>query len=160
MSDPQQTRGATPQGRIAGIDYGTVRVGIALADLEIGIATPFATYTRRSRAADAEFFRRLALDERLLRFVVGLPVHASGHESQKSHEARRFGAWLGETTGLEVHFFDERYTSAEAEAALMAAQLTKKKRQGRIDQLAAQIMLASYLDAGRLGQESVDALDG
>lgn len=146
-------------GRIAGIDYGTVRIGIALADLEVGIAGPYENYTRRSEAKDAEYFQQLAQEERLLRFVVGLPVHLDGHESQKSHEARQFGTWLAELTGLAVEYFDERFTSSEAEAILGDAQLTKKKRKARLDQLAAQIMLTAYLESGARGQQSPGGIE-
>jgi putative Holliday junction resolvase len=145
--------------RIAGIDYGTVRVGIATADLDVGIAGPFETYTRRSPQLDADYFRRLAAEERIARFVVGLPVHASGSESQKSREARAFGQWLHETTGVMIEYFDERYTSAEAEGLLLDAGLTKKRRKERLDQLAAQIMLTAYLEAGGRSQESPEPLD-
>jgi putative Holliday junction resolvase len=145
--------------RIAGIDYGTVRIGVATADLAVGIAGPYETYVRRSERLDGEYFRRLATEERIERFVVGLPVHTSGHESQKSSEARAFGAWLGQLTGVAVDFFDERYTSAEAEAILDAAGLTKKRRKERLDQLAAQIMLTAYLESGARGQQSPESLD-
>src|SRR5262245_19796312 len=133
--------------RVAGIDYGTVRIGIATADLDVGIAGPYETYSRRGERQDAEYFRRLATEERIGRFVVGLPVHTSGHESQKSIEARAFGAWLHELTGVPVEYFDERYTSSEAEAMLLDAGLTKKRRKERLDQLAAQIMLTAYLES-------------
>jgi putative holliday junction resolvase len=145
--------------RIAGIDYGTVRIGIATADLSVGIAGPFETYARRSERLDAEYFRRLASEERIDRFVVGLPVHLSGGESQKSREARVFGDWLAAITGVAVEYFDERYTSAEAEEMLLSAGLTKKRRKERLDQLAAQIMLTAYLEAGARGQESPDSLE-
>ncbi len=144
--------------RIAGIDYGTVRIGVATADLAVGIAGPYETYVRRSPQLDAEYFRRLATEERIGRFVVGLPVHTSGHESQKSREAREFGQWLGQTTGVPVEFFDERYTSAEAEELLLDAGLTKKRRKERLDQLAAQIMLTAYLEAGPRGQDATEPL--
>ena len=145
--------------RIAGIDYGTVRIGIATADSDVGIAGPYETYSRRNERLDAEYFRRLATDERIGRFVVGLPVHLSGGESQKSAEARAFGAWLKATTGIPVEFFDERYTSSEAEQHLLDAGLTKKRRKEKLDQLAAQIMLTAYLEAGARGQQSPDSLD-
>jgi putative Holliday junction resolvase len=138
--------------RIAGIDYGTVRVGIALADTEVGIATPFETLTRQTPALDAEYFVRLATVEQIGRFVVGLPIHLHGGESEKSAEARAFGQWLGEATGVPVDYFDERFTTAEADQVLGSAKLTKKKRQARRDQLAAQIILAAYLESGGRGQ--------
>jgi putative Holliday junction resolvase len=145
--------------RVAGIDYGTVRIGIATADLEVGIASPFENYTRRSERLDAEYFCRLATEERVGRFVVGLPVHANGAETQKSREARAFGAWLEQATAVPVEFFDERYTSAEAAALLLDAGLTKKRRKERLDQLAAQIMLTAYLEAGARGQQAPESLD-
>lgn len=149
----------SPRGRIAGIDFGTVRIGIAVADLEVGIAGLYETYTRRSPAKDAEYFRQFAQEERLTKLVVGLPVHLDGNESQKSREAREFGKWLSETTGLPVELFDERYSSAQAEEILQDAQLTKKRRQERIDQLAAQIMLTAYLEAGAQGQDDPGGIE-
>ena len=90
---------------IAGIDFGTVRIGIALADPEVKIASAYENYTRRGPAADARYFRRLAREQALERFVVGLPVHLDGRESQKSREAREFGRWLAETTRLAGRIF-------------------------------------------------------
>jgi len=145
--------------RIAGIDYGTVRIGIATADTEVGIAGPYENYTRRSKPLDAEYFATLAKEERIGRFVVGLPVHLHGGESQKSTEARAFGQWLAKVTGVEVQYFDERFTSAEADEVLGAAKLTKKKRQARRDQLAAQIMLTAYMESGSYGQDSLESID-
>src|SRR6476661_4933139 len=112
--------------RIAGIDYGTVRIGIALADTEVGIAGPYENYTRRSVALDGQYFKTFAREERIERFVVGLPVHLNGAESQKSTEARAFGKWLGEMTAAPVEYFDERFTSSEADELLSARKLTKK----------------------------------
>jgi putative holliday junction resolvase len=145
--------------RIAGIDYGTVRIGIAMADTEVGIASPVANYSRRSLPLDAHYFAALAKEEQIGRFVVGLPVHLHGGESQKSTEARAFGKWLGEVTGAPVEFFDERFTTSEADEFLNAAKLTKKKRQARRDQLAAQIMLTAYLESGSRGQNSPESID-
>jgi putative Holliday junction resolvase len=145
--------------RIAGIDFGTVRIGIALADTEVGIAGPFENYNRRTLLLDAEYFKTLAREERISRFVVGLPVHLHGGESQKSQEARAFGEWLTKVTGAPVEYFDERFTTAEAERLLGDAQLTKKQRQARRDQLAAQIMLTAYLEAGSRGQDAPGAID-
>ena len=137
------------QGRLAAIDYGTVRIGVAITDPQQRLASPLENYTRRDLAADAAWIKKLAETERIAGFVVGLPVHTSGEESQKSAEARRFGAWLAETTQLPVRYFDERFTSAHAEALLLDAGLTKKQRKERLDKLAAQILLAAYLESTR-----------
>ncbi|OHB76372.1 MAG: hypothetical protein A2W31_11200 [Planctomycetes bacterium RBG_16_64_10] len=152
--------GAASAGRIAGIDYGPVRIGIALADPRAGIASPYESYQRRGREADAERFRRLVADERVCHFVVGVAVHASGHESRLSSAARAFGAWLEQVTGVPVSFFDERFSSAEAEQHLSAAGLTRKQRRSRLDPLAAQIMLTAYLESGGRSDEGTQPLEG
>lgn len=140
-------------GRLAGIDYGTVRIGVAVTDPDQRLASPLENYNRRDLAADAVWIKRLAVEERIAGFVVGLPVHTSGHESQKSIEARDFGRWVGQQTALPVCYFDERYTSAHAEALLLDAGLTSKRRKQRLDMLAAQIMLVAFLESSRSGEE-------
>jgi putative Holliday junction resolvase len=146
-------------GRVAAIDFGTVRIGIAVSDPGQSIASPHAVYLSRDRAADARYFQKLVAAERIARFVVGLPVHLDGRESDISQEARAFGAWLAEITGVPVDFFDERFTTTEAEAALSAAGLTSKRRKARRDMLAAQMLLAAYLECGCRGQSQPGGLD-
>jgi putative Holliday junction resolvase len=136
-----------PTGRLAGIDFGTVRIGIALTDPSRTLASPHESYTRRGERGDAERFVRLVEEEGVVGFVVGLPVLASGDESRLSHEARLFGAWLAQATRRPVVYFDERFTSAQAEEALAQGRLTRKRRKARRDMLAAQIMLAAFLES-------------
>jgi putative Holliday junction resolvase len=140
-------------GRVAGIDYGTVRIGIAISDPERKIASPLENYTRRGIERDAERFRRLVAEEWVVLFVVGLPLHLDERESPKSLEARAFGRWLSETTGVPVEFFDERFTSHEAEEILQSANLTQKRRKKRLDMLAAQIILRGFLEERGEGRE-------
>ena len=158
MSELPRTTDSTP-GRLAGIDYGTVRIGIAITDPAQTFASPYENYTRRDRAQDARRFQRLVLEEQVRRFIVGLPVHLSGDESQKSREARSFGQWLTEVTGVPVEYYDERYSSSQAEQYLMAAELTSKRRKRRLDMLAAQIMLSGYLESKHRGQAPPEGLD-
>ncbi len=148
---PQSPPQPPPPGRVAGVDFGTVRIGIAVSNPERTIASPLENYTRRDPEQDARRFQRLAAEERVTLFVVGLPIHLDGGETPKSREARGFGQWLFETTGVPVEFFDERFTSVEAEQMLLAADLTRKRRKKRMDMLAAQIMLSAYLETRRGG---------
>jgi putative Holliday junction resolvase len=148
-----------PPGRLAGIDFGTVRIGVALSDARQKLASPHAVYRRGDRESDARYFRKLVDEERVGEFVVGLPVHLDGRESAKSIEAREFGRWLAETTKVPVTFFDERFTTAEANEQLGAARLTKKKRVARRDMLAAQIMLTAYLESTIRGNAPPPPLD-
>jgi putative holliday junction resolvase len=147
------------QGRLAGIDYGTVRIGIAVTDREQRIASPFENYTRRGEQADAAYFRRLVEQEQIERFVVGLPVFSSGDESPKSREARVFGEWLGRVTARPVEYFDERYTTVEAEALLLSSGATRKRRKAALDKLAAQMLLTAYLESHSRGGEAPRSLD-
>lgn len=146
-------------GRIAAVDFGTVRIGVALSNSAQTIASPYEIYHRRTPTLDDDYFRRLAREERVSRFVVGLPVHGHGGESRKSIEARAFGSRLQETTGLPVDYFDERYTTAIAEQMLQEAGLTKQRRKERLDKLAAQILLTAYLESPTRGQAPPGALD-
>jgi putative holliday junction resolvase len=134
-------------GRLLGVDYGAVRVGLAISDADRIIASPIATRVRAGADADAAYFRHLVAEERVVGLVVGLPVHLNGREGVKAKEARQFGAWLAETTGLPIVFADERFTTVDAESALWNAGLTHRKRKERRDRVAAQIMLQAYLDA-------------
>lgn len=145
------------QGRLAGIDYGTVRVGVAVTDAGRILASPLEIYRRRNAKADAEYFRCMVQEEHIVGLVVGLPVHSSGQESQKSIEARQFGRWLNEVTGLPIRFYDERYTSVLAERSLLDAGIGKRGRKKRLDKVAAQVMLAAYLESSQ--SEQPGALD-
>jgi putative Holliday junction resolvase len=148
--------GSGPLGRIAGIDFGTVRIGVAISDANGSIASPLETYIRRGEAQDRRWFEKLVADEHVARFVVGLPVHLDGRESAKSTEARAFGRWLAEISGLPVEYFDERFTTHDAQVFLSDARLSKKKRQARLDKLAAQIMLTAYLEKQRTNPDAAD----
>ena len=147
-NDPSET------GRIAGIDFGTVRIGVAVTDADRTIASPLEEYTRHNPQSEARYFCELADMQQITLFVVGLPVHLSGRESEKSREARQFGQWLSESTKIRVVFFDERFTSQEADRLLDETALSGKKRRARRDALAAQIMLTAFLESGQ--RESVD----
>jgi putative Holliday junction resolvase len=150
----------TAPGRLLGVDFGRVRVGLAVSDAERRLASPLATYQRKGRERDAAFFRDLARAEQVVEIVVGLPVHGDGREGAKAAEARAFGRWLREATGLAVLFWDERFTTVEAEAFLRAAGMTDKRRKERRDRVAAQILLQSYLDAGCPGEVKPGPLEG
>lgn len=136
-----------PVRRIAGIDFGTVRIGIAVGDDEVRIASPHSQYQRQGPEQDAKFFQKLVADEAISLFVVGLPVHLSGRDSTISVAAEEFGRWLTKATGVPVRYFDERFTSAFADQAMLDANLTRKRRKGRRDMVAAQVMLAAFLES-------------
>ncbi|MFM9058441.1 MAG: Holliday junction resolvase RuvX [Planctomycetaceae bacterium] len=136
-----------PEGRVAGIDYGRRRIGVAVCDARRILASPLCV---REATGDPEteaaFFRGLATDEEIVGFVVGLPVHSDGRASDMSREVERFGAWLGRVTGLPVTFHDERGTSREAAGLLAGTGLSRGRKKARSDAVAAQVILASWMD--------------
>jgi len=141
-------RASIPAGRVAAIDYGRRRMGIAICDAERIIASPLPMREPGADpAAEAAFFRALVAREEVVGFVVGLPLHADGTESDMSREARRFGAWLAATTGLPVVWQDERYTSSEAAGRLAGLGLSRGKKKARSDSIAAQIILSGWMES-------------
>jgi putative Holliday junction resolvase len=146
-------------GKLAGIDFGSVRIGIAISDPQRIIASPYEVYTRKNERLDDEYFRRLAEEEQIVRFVVGLPLHLDGRVSEKAKEALDFGARLSKLTGKPVDFMDERFTSVEAGYYLRQAKMTLKQRKKRTDKIAAQVLLANYIERGCRGTDLPESLD-
>lgn len=137
-----------PRTRLLGVDFGTVRIGLAVCDDSRIIASPLEIRERKNPQADANFFKDIINREQIAAIVMGLPVHTDGREGIKAKESRAYGQWLTEVTGLTVMYADERFTTTFAEAALWDAGLTHKKRKARRDAVAAQMMLQGFIDSG------------
>jgi putative Holliday junction resolvase len=153
MTPPVQP--ALRAGRVAGVDYGRRRIGVAVCDARRILASPLCVrQTTGDRVADGAFFKKLAAAEELVGFVVGLPVHADGSPSAMSLEVERFAAWLGEVTGLPVALHDERYSSREAAGLLAGVGLTRGRKKERSDAVAAQVVLAAWLEAQATGRDT------
>lgn len=135
------------RGALLGIDYGSKRLGFAVCDRDQTIASPVENYERQTPAVDAKALHRMIEDYRIVGLIVGLPVHMSGEEGTQAREARKFGEWASEETGLPLQFWDERFSSHSADVALFQGELTNKKHKARRDMLAAQAILQSFLDA-------------
>lgn len=135
-------------GRILALDFGLKRVGAAISDRDVTLASPLEVYERRTESLDAKHYRELVAEESVDRIVIGLPVFASGAESQISTKARAWGQWLSRACGKPVVFFDERYSTQEAEERLRDAGLRGKALKARSDMMAAHVLLQSYIDAG------------
>lgn len=146
-------------GRLLAVDFGRVRVGLAVSDPKRRLASPLATYQRRDKTQDARYFKELVAEHEIAALVVGLPVHLDGNEGSSAAEARAFGKWLAGATGLPCAFYDERFTTVEAESALWSAGLTHKQRKARRDRVAAQMLLQTYLEAGCPEKETPGPLD-
>ena len=135
------------EGALFGIDFGTKRIGIAISNPEQTISMRLETYSLRKPDLDAAWLRQLARGYGVRGLVVGLPVHMSGDEGGKAKQAREFGQLAAEATGLPVVWWDERYSSSVADMRMDQAGVSKKRRRNQRDQLAAQVILQSFLDA-------------
>ncbi len=135
------------EGKLAGIDFGTVRIGLATSDQTQQWVTPYDTYVRRSEKLDTQYLLEFAKTERIVGWVIGLPIHCDGNESQKSAEVRTFADWLGALSGLPYALFDERFSTAEARRLLRDSGLSPKKKKQNVDRLAAHLILSHFVEA-------------
>ena len=136
--------------RILSIDYGDRRIGLAMGDTEVAIATGLPTLERPSPAADVtEPLRRLCREQGVERIVVGVPVNMDGSMGQRARLSLDFAEQLRAELGIEVETWDERLTTRQADRAMLEGDLSRKKRKGRLDRLAAQLLLQNYMDAQR-----------
>ncbi len=135
-------------GRILALDLGKKRIGLALSD-ELGFtAQGLKTLERAGRRDDIETLRRLAVENNVKMILIGDPLHMSGERSRQSDYTREFARELEYKTGLPVRFWDERWTSREAERTLRGSGIRHEERKPAIDRLSAVILLQSYLDSG------------
>ena len=134
-------------GRVLGLDPGERRIGVALSDAIGMIAQPHVVLDRRQVDAVAEI-EQLCAEYEVEAVVVGLPRSLSGEEGEAAAKARELGAAVGEATGCKIEFFDERFTTVQAEAALIEGGMRRRKRRETIDKVAAALMLQGYLDKG------------
>ena len=135
------------EGALLGLDYGRVRVGVAVSTPEQTLAVPLETWEPTGEKDEAaRHLEQLLADQRVVALVVGLPLHADGTTSELSREAETFAAWIRLATGKPVTLWDERYTSRQAEEVLLSVDMTRKKRKARRDMIEAQMILQGYLD--------------
>ncbi len=134
--------------RIAGLDIGEVRIGIALSDERSILASSVESYAcvgdvDRDAKNIAERLKALNAGH----IVMGLPKNMNGTEGPAAQKVRAFAESLSKNTDLGISFFDERLTTAQAQRMLISGNVSRKKRRQVIDKLAAQIILQNYLDA-------------
>lgn len=131
-----------------GFDYGGKFIGVAVGSTHSGMAQPLATVrVSARRAPDWEQISRLVAEWRPHAFVVGLPLMMDDSEQAMSAAARAFGDRLRERYNLPVHMVDERLTTRAAKDQLYAAGVAGTRHKGRLDEMAAQTILQSFLDS-------------
>jgi putative holliday junction resolvase len=141
------------QARFLGLDIGNRRIGVAVSD-ELGLtAQPVLTLERHSsrRREDLRSLARLCRRYSVAGIVVGNPVYLSGETSPQAAKNQAFAAELGILTGLPIHLWDERLTSREAHQILYEAGHARQKHRKVVDQVAATLILQSFLESREQG---------
>lgn len=144
----------TEDSRVAAIDLGKARIGVAISDELGALAHPRPALKRgketKSDKAVLEALASLAREQGVVRFLVGLPLSMSGRQGAAARRAARFCQRLADATGVEVELIDERLTTVQAERELAATGFDREQIKSRVDSVAAAIMLQQWLDARRL----------
>ncbi|MDQ2961591.1 MAG: Holliday junction resolvase RuvX [Pseudomonadota bacterium] len=140
---------AAPAGTVFAFDFGTQRIGVAVGETGIGLAHPLATIAAKSGRARFEAIDALIEQWRPVLLIVGLPTHADGTAHAMTARALGFARQLESRFGLPVACCDERFTTHAASLALRGAGVRGHTRKAVRDQVAAQLILQSYLDQRR-----------
>lgn len=147
-------------GRILALDWGEVRIGLALSDETQTLATPLETLLRRAgKRFPMSRFLELTAQHQPVGLVVGLPLSAEGGESESAGATREMAAALTKHTALPLEFWDERMSTARALAAVREQRGSTRGRKAELDALAAAVLLQHFLDARKIRAERTEGAD-
>lgn len=136
-------------GRLIGLDVGEKTIGIAVSD-PLGVtAQGVEVWRRGGQARDLSHLTELGARYEAEAFVVGLPRRTDGSFGPEAEAVRAFGRALEAASGRPVHFWDERFTTKEAERVMLLAGARRERRRRVIDMAAAQLILQAYLERRR-----------
>ncbi len=136
-----------PTGRVLALDWGTMRIGLAISDETQLVATPLEVLHRRTgRRFPMGAFLTIIESEHPVGLVVGLPLDDAGAESTSARDARAMGESCAARSGLPVEWLDESFTTAETRAALIAGGSAPRRHRFDIDALAAATLLQHWID--------------
>ena len=135
-----------PVGAIAGLDLGTVTIGVAISDRMRKVGSPLETIKRKKFGVDAEKLLKLVASREVQGLVLGLPRNMDGSEGPRCQSTRAFARNFVAVHPLPVTFWDERLSTVAAEKALLEADTTRKRRSEVIDHVAAGYILQGALD--------------
>lgn len=141
-------RAALPGGgALLALDLGTQTIGTAFCDAGWRFASPGKTLKRGKFGADREALAALVAERGVLGVVIGLPLNMDGSEGPRSQSSRAYARNVAAALDLPVLLWDERWSTASAESALIAQDMSRAKRASRIDSAAAAVILQAALDA-------------
>lgn len=132
--------------RIMALDVGSRTIGIACSDALLMTAQGIETIRRTSLEKDFNRLRELISEYEVHELVVGMPKHLNGTKGDRVEKTEEFVEKMKAVIDLPVTFWDERLSTVMAERQLIAADVSRKKRKGVIDKMAAVVILQGYLD--------------
>jgi len=133
--------------RILGLDVGSRRIGIAVSD-PLGLTSQgLPTLQRQNKRLDFQALGDVIREYEISQIVVGFPLRMSGEEGVQAEKMQRFAEELRERFGLPVHLWDERLTSAQANRLLRETEMSIRRRGQVVDQMAAVLILQSWMEA-------------
>jgi putative Holliday junction resolvase len=135
------------EGTVLAVDYGELRLGVAVGELSLRIAHPLNTIHAGSDRERLDRLAPLIGEWKPVLMVVGLPVHMDGREHPLALRCRQFAQKLTRRFKLPLELIDERLTSYAAEQALKEAAVPVQRRKLALDQIAAQTILETYFQA-------------
>ena len=132
--------------RIMALDVGSRTIGIACSDALLMTAQGIETIRRTSLENDFNRLRELISEYEVHELVVGMPKNMNGTKGERAEKTEEFLEKMKAVIELPVTFWDERLSTVMAERQLIAADVSRKKRKGVIDKMAAVVILQGYLD--------------
>jgi putative Holliday junction resolvase len=142
--------------RRLGIDLGTVRTGLALAEPDLHVATPLCTLRHTSLREAVQAISQLIAREHIEHVVIGLPLRLDGSEGDSARRARHFAKALAREAKVPVRLWDERLSSVAAQRSLHTQGIRSGEQRRLVDQVAATLLLQSFLDQARGSQPERD----
>ena len=133
--------------RVLCLDYGERRIGVAFSDEAGVIAMPLCVINVQNSVQTLREIAGICAEKKPEKIVVGMPLNMDGSRGPKAEETKEFVRRLEKSLGIAVQTWDERLSSRQAERTLIGGDVSRRKRKGVIDKLAAQIVLQGYLDS-------------
>ena len=139
----------TLPGRVMALDLGSKRIGVAVSDPTRTIAQSHSVLKRKSREEDFARYQQILAEQQVTLLVVGLPTTADGEDSETAVWIRDYMAQFSQQSEVPIEFWDESFSTVQAEASLRQRGKRGKKARAKVDAVAAAFILQSYLDAHR-----------
>lgn len=139
--------------KLMGLDIGTKRIGVATAELALGVSLPKVVIAAGHRAAAIAEIARIAAEDGTERIVAGLPLSTEGADTEMTTYVRQFVSELEQTCSTEICLWDERFTSQQSRKAYQSGpkSASKVRKAGLVDMMAAVYILDSYITAQEVG---------